>query len=274
MVLELLRIVFGLLLIFVLPGVALIKWMFPRPGELDQEYNGIYILALGMTTSVCLTILVGFILGSLPLQEDKTGYFDAPYIIGSLVTITVAFFILGWWRGAYPWLGLIHPSLARFPMPAEAPRTTKRHDDLVARIEELTKEHDRLKREVKDLLKRERTHGRKMADHYKDRRLEAEKELEQVRVELDSAKEKQSKLIYEAKEREDEKRRRRERRREKRGEKPKGGLLSKFAQDKEGEEQEEEEATGDEEEGEEEKGDEEEGVEEEGKQEEDRSDDR
>ena len=271
MVLELLRIVFGLLLIFVLPGVALIKWMFPRPGELDQEYNGIYILALGMTTSVCLTILVGFILGSIEPSGD-TGYFDAPYIIGSLVTITVAFFILGWWRGAYPWLGLIHPSLARFPMPAEAPRTTKRHDDLVARIEELTKEHDRLKREVKDLLKRERTHGRKMADHYKDRRLEAEKELEQVRVELDSAKEKQSKLIYEAKEREDEKRHRRERRREKRGEKPKGGLLSKFAKDKEGEEQEEEE-----EEGEEEKGDEEEGVEEEGKkeeEEEDRSDDR
>ena len=240
MVLELLRIVFGLLLIFVLPGVALIKWMFPRPGELDQEYNGIYILALGMTTSVCLTILVGFILGSIK-PDNGTGYFDAPYIIGSLVSITVVFFILGWWRGAYPWLGLIHPSLARFPMPAEAPRTTKRHDDLVARIEELTKEHDRLKREVKDLLKRERTHGRKMADHYKDRRLEAEKELEQVRVELDSAKEKQSKLIYEAKEREDEKRRRRERRREKREEKPKDGPLSKVDKDKEGEEEEEEE---------------------------------
>jgi hypothetical protein len=238
LVLELLRIVFGLLLIFVLPGVALIKWMFPRPGELDQEYNGIYILALGMTTSVCLTILVGFILGSIK-PDNGTGYFDAPYIIGSLVTITVVFFILGWWRGAYPWLGLIHPSLARFPMPAEAPRTTKRHDDLVARIEELTKEHDRLKREVKDLLKRERTHERKMADHYKDRRVEAEKELERVRVELDTAKEKQSKLIYEAKEREDEKRRRRERRREKREEKPKGGPLSKVEKDKEVEEEEE-----------------------------------
>jgi PTH2 family peptidyl-tRNA hydrolase len=166
---EFLRIVFGLLLIFVLPGVALIKWMFPRPGELDQEYNGIYVLALGMTTSVCLTILVGFILGSLPVQDDGTGWFDAPFIIGSLVSITLVFFILGWWRGAYPWLGLVHPSLARFPMPAEAPRSTKRHDDLVAQIEDLTREHDHLKREVKDLLKRERTHGRKMAGDYKER---------------------------------------------------------------------------------------------------------
>ncbi len=221
MVMEFLRIVFGLLLIFVLPGVALIKWMFPRPGELDQEYNGIYVLALGMTTSVCLTILVGFILGSLPVQDDGTGWFDAPFIIGSLVSITLVFFILGWWRGAYPWLGLVHPSLARFPMPAEAPRSTKRHDDLVAQIEDLTREHDHLKREVKDLLKRERTHGRKMAGDYKERRAEAEKELERVREELDIAKEKQSKLIYEAKQREDEKHRRRERRRKKREDKPK-----------------------------------------------------
>jgi len=221
LVMEFLRIVFGLLLIFVLPGVALIKWMFPRPGELDAEYNGIYILALGMTTSVCITILLGFVLGSLPPGDDGTGYFDGPLILGSLVSVTIIFFILGWWRGAYPWLGLVHPGLARFPMPSDAPRTTKRHDDLVARIEELTKEHDGLKREIKDALKRERTHGRKEADHYRERRLEAEKELERVREDLDVAKEKQSKLIYEAKQREDEKRRRRERRREKREDKPK-----------------------------------------------------
>jgi hypothetical protein len=216
LVLELIQIIFGLLLIFVLPGVALIKWMFPRPGELDQEYNGIYVLALGMTTSVCITILVGFVLGS-----SAAGWFDRPFIIGSLVSITIVFFILGWWRGAYPWLGLINPKLARFPMPAEAPRSTKRHDDLVARIEDLTKEHDQLKRKVKDLLKRERTHGRKMAEHYIERRVEAEKELEQVREKLDIAKEKQSKLIYEAKQREGEKRRRRERRKGKRDDKPK-----------------------------------------------------
>ncbi len=221
MVAEFLRIIFGLLLIFVLPGVMLIKWMFPRPGELDQEYNGIYVLALGMTTSVCITILVGFILGSLPTEDGEKGYFESSLIIGSLVSITVVFFILGWWRGAYPWMGLIHESLARFPMPPEAPRSTKRHDDLVARIEELTQEHEGLKREIKDLLKRERTHGKKMAEHYRERRLEAEKELERVKEELDATKEKQSKLIYEAKQREEEKRRRRDRRRERREDRPK-----------------------------------------------------
>lgn len=216
MAFEILRIIFGILLIFVLPGWMLIKAMFPRPGELDEEYNTLYVLTLGMATSVCLTILVGFVLGSMPLQDDGTGWFDTPYLVAGLVGLTVVFFVLGWWRGAYPWLGLLHPSLARFPMPSEAPRGTKRHDELLARIEELTKEHDRLKREVKDLLRRERTHGRKMAGHYRERREEAEKELERVRVELDTAKEQQSKLIFEAKRREDDKRRRRERRREER----------------------------------------------------------
>ncbi len=216
MALEILRIILGILLIFVLPGTMLIKAMFPRPGELDEEYNGIYVLALGMATSICLTILVGFVLGSLPVKDDGTGWFDAPLITGSLVALTIIFFAIGWWRGAYPWLGLAHPKLARFPLPAEAPRGTKRDDELAARVEELTKKHDRLKREVKDLLRRERTHGRKMAKHYKERREEAEGELAEVRDELDDAKERQSKLIYEAKQREEAKRRRRQRRKEER----------------------------------------------------------
>ncbi len=216
MALEFLNLVLGLLLIFVLPGVMLIKAMFPRPGELDQEYNGIYVLALGMTTSVCITILVGFVLGSIPTGEGEQGYFDRPLLLGSLVSLTLIFFAAGWWRGAFPWMGLLHPKLARFPLPVDSPRGTRRHDELLAKIEELTREHDSLKREVKDLLKRERTHGRTMADHYRDRRVEAEKELERVREELEVAKEQQSKLIYEAKEREAEKRQRRERRREQR----------------------------------------------------------
>ena len=216
MALEIIQLIFGILLIFVLPGTMLIKAMFPRPGELDEEYNGIYVLALGMATSICLTILAGFVLGSLPVRDDGTGYFDRPLIIGSLLGMTIVFFLIGWWRGAYPWLGLLHPKLARFPMPAEAPRGTKRDDELMARIEDLTREHDALKREVKDLLKRERTHGRKMAKHYKERREEAEKELERVREELDIAREKQSKIIYEAKQREEAKRRRREKRKEQR----------------------------------------------------------
>ena len=223
MALEILVLIFGILLIFVLPGIMLIKAMFPRPGELDEEYNGIYVLALGMATSICLTILAGFVLGSLEPKAGEKGYFDRPYIIGSLLGMTFTFFLIGWWRGAYPWLGLLHTKLARFPLPAEAPRGTKRDDELMARIEDLTREHDTLKREVKDLLKRERTHGKKMAKHYKERREEAEKELERVREELDAAKEQQSKLIYEAKQREEAKQRRREKRKEQREKKKEPG---------------------------------------------------
>jgi hypothetical protein len=215
-ILEALRFIFGLLLIFVLPGTMLIKAMFPRKGELDEEYNRLYVLTLGMATSVCLTILVGFVLGSLPLQDDGKGWFRAGYISVSLAGLTVIFFLMGWWRGAYPWLGLVHPRMARFPVPVDAPRGTRRHDQLMAHIEELTHDHDLLKREVKDLLKRERTHGRKMAKHFREEREKAEKKMDRLREELDRAKEEQSKLIYEAKQREDEKRKRRDRRRERR----------------------------------------------------------
>ena len=217
MVLEALRIVLGLLLIFVLPGTMLIKAMFPRPGELDEEYNGLYVITLGMATSVCLTILVGFVLGSMPVRAstDK-GYFDAPFIVLSLVLVTVVFFAIAWWRGAFPWLGLVHKRLARFPMPADAPGGTKRHDDLLAEIEGLAVKRDRLKREVKDLLRRERAEGARMSEHYKERRQKAEAELKDVNQRLDRAKEQQSKIIYDAKQREDAKRRRREERRERR----------------------------------------------------------
>ena len=72
MALEILQLIFGILLIFVLPGTMLIKAMFPRPGELDEEYNSIYVLALGMATSICLTILAGFVFGD-PLWSYRLG---------------------------------------------------------------------------------------------------------------------------------------------------------------------------------------------------------
>ena len=206
----------GLLLIFVLPGTMLIKAMFPRPGELDEEYNGLYVITLGMATSICITILVGFVLGSLPPRDGGKGWFDAPFIVAGLVSVTLAFFVVAWWRGAFPWLGLIHKGLARFPMPAEAPGGTKRHDELLAQIELMTRERDSLKREVKDLLRRERAHGHDLSEHYRERREKAEGELKAVNERLDRAKEEQSKLIHEAKRVEDERRARREQRRERR----------------------------------------------------------
>jgi len=215
-ILELLQIVAGLLLIFVLPGTMLIKAMFPRPGELDEEYNGLYVMTLGMATSICITILVGFVLGSLPERSGGKGWFDAPFIVAGLVSVTLVFFVVAWWRGAFPWLGLLHKGLARFPMPAEAPSGTKRHDELLSQIELMTRERDALKREVKDMLRRERAHGRELSDHYRERREKAEAELKTVNERLDRAKEEQSKLIHEAKRVEDERRARREQRRERR----------------------------------------------------------
>lgn len=253
MVLEILRVVFGLLLIFVVPGTLLVKAMFPRPGELDKEYNAIYVLTIGMAVSVCLTILVGFVLGSIEPPEGAKGYFDTPYIVGSLVGLSAVFLVIGWWRGAYPWLGLIHKKLARFPQPADAPVGTRRDDELLARIEALSKEADSLKREVKDSLRRERTHGKKMASHYRERREGAEARLEEVKRELERARERQAKLVYEAKQRQAARKRRLQRkrggRREKRVDKevPKPEAVEESSPDEE--EEAREETGSDEEEG-------------------------
>ncbi len=32
-----------------------------------------------------------------------------------MVAITIIFFVTGWYRGAYPWMANVHPSLARAP---------------------------------------------------------------------------------------------------------------------------------------------------------------
>ena len=59
-----LRVIFGLLLVLFIPGYLLIAIMFPRTGELDEEFDGLYRITLGMAMSICIVILVGFILGN------------------------------------------------------------------------------------------------------------------------------------------------------------------------------------------------------------------
>jgi len=74
--------------------------------------------------SICVVILIGFVLGNPSLgnapdwegiSDGDKGYFQTFFVTSSLFLATLLFFIAGWYRGAYPWIANIHPSLARAP---------------------------------------------------------------------------------------------------------------------------------------------------------------
>ncbi|MBU2565160.1 MAG: DUF1616 domain-containing protein [Candidatus Thermoplasmatota archaeon] len=97
------QVLLGLLLIFFLPGFTFVKAMFPRKEELDKEYGTLYQIVLGIGMSIVITIIVGIVLGSMPLTNDK-GQFTPVNIILLLSVITILLFIIGVFRGSYPLL--------------------------------------------------------------------------------------------------------------------------------------------------------------------------
>ena len=119
-----LRVIAGMLLVLFLPGYTLIQAMFPRRGELDEEFDTLYRVTLGMAMSICVVILIGFVLGNPSLgnapdwdgwSAGEKGYFQTFFITLALLIATLLFFGIGWYRGAYPWMANLHPSLARAP---------------------------------------------------------------------------------------------------------------------------------------------------------------
>ena len=64
-----LRVFAGLLLVLFIPGYTLIQAMFPRKGELDEEFDMLYRVTLGMAMSICIVIIVGFILINISLSK-------------------------------------------------------------------------------------------------------------------------------------------------------------------------------------------------------------
>ena len=121
MEIDLLRVILSIILIFFLPGFFLVQALFPLRNELDEEDDFLYRIALAVAFSIVITTLDGFILGSLGINPSTgKGYWDTPYIIGSLIGISIIFFLIGWYRGAYPILGR-RPS-------TEAPLKLPKHD--------------------------------------------------------------------------------------------------------------------------------------------------
>src|SRR5712691_7284017 len=104
------RVIGALVLLFFLPGFLLINALYPRKGELDREYDGLYRVTLGIVLSIAVTVFWSFFLNSLGINEATgLGYVVGPNIAGGLIGLSAAFFVLGWWRGAYPWMAACIP---------------------------------------------------------------------------------------------------------------------------------------------------------------------
>ncbi|OGS52014.1 MAG: hypothetical protein A3K75_00135 [Euryarchaeota archaeon RBG_13_61_15] len=182
---SILQVVAGLAIIFFLPGFMLINMMFPRRGELDPEYDLIYRCALGMGTSVVIAILAGFALNAISTEEQ--GYVTAGPLWTVLISLTGVFAILGWFRGAYPRLGYIHPVLYRVPTHKGEPRTIGNDFAKKRRLESLVIERERLLKDVEKYTERSATSNpqrklyyRKVAENTRERISEVNDELKKL----------------------------------------------------------------------------------------------
>lgn len=181
-VLSLLRVIAGLVLVLFLPGYTLIQAMFPRRGELDEEFDTLYRVTLGMAMSIAVVILVGFVLGNPSLgnapeweglSDGDKGYFQTFFVTASLSAIILLFFGAGWYRGAYPWMANIHPSLARaapgLRIESELAVAGKYIPAELLELQGLKHDRDNVKKKMKEATLRKRT-GSSMMKKYYDRR--------------------------------------------------------------------------------------------------------
>lgn len=177
-----LRVIAGLLLVLFLPGYTLIQAMFPRKGELDEEFDVLYRVTLGMAMSICVVILIGFILGNPSLgnapdwdglSDGEKGYFQTFFVTLSLILTTLIFFAAGWYRGAYPWMANIHPSLARVPpglrIESELAVAGKYIPAELLELQGLKHDRENVKEKLKEAEFRKRSGSSMMKKYYEKR---------------------------------------------------------------------------------------------------------
>lgn len=186
-------------LVLFLPGFTLVNVLFPRRGELDREYDLLYRVTLGVVMSIVVLVLFGFALSALGVDAATgLGYFTAGNLYVGLGGMTTAFFVGGWWRGAYPSLGRLHPALRR-PPPKEAASILGDLDvdrKTLSRFRELAGERERLRREVRDADRRVSLHTGSMRKHYEEKRTDAQARLKKVDDALQGLEEERTEALY------------------------------------------------------------------------------
>jgi hypothetical protein len=180
---SLLQVIAGTAIVFFVPGYALVTMLFPRRGELDPEYDVVYRLALGMGLSIVIAILVGFALNSIS-SEDQ-GYVYAGPLWTVLLSLTAVFVFVGWYRGAYPSLGAVHPSLYR-PLKPRTVAGTRLSGTRDTRLEgRLVGEREALLDEIKGLLGKSSSSNPRRKLYYRRRMDRARERVEEINAELD-----------------------------------------------------------------------------------------
>ena len=181
--LDTIRVIAALILIFFLPGIMLVQALFPRQGELDADFDWLYRSAMAIGLSIVITILVNFGLNSRGIDPDTgMGYVTAVPITLSLVLITLIFFGIAWFRGGMQFLGKMHPKLIRFP--AREPRDEDiphlvdrqqryNHQELVTKKFQLIKQIDKTERLVE-------VHSGEQKKYYSQRRKKQLEELDEL----------------------------------------------------------------------------------------------
>ena len=174
---ELIRIAFGLLLVFFFPGFTLMRMLFPRAEELDTEMGLLFQAVLGSVMSVVISVLVGFVLGS-PILEG----FTELNIWLALGGLSLLFFALGWYRGAYQFLGKLHPKLER-PLPETdivEYNLGPLESDTLLEFQKLTKERFQLRKDIKTFNRKSRVQTKSMMDYYQKKSLKAQNRLNEI----------------------------------------------------------------------------------------------
>ncbi len=198
-ILGTLRALGALVLVFLLPGWLLVNALFPRKGELDREYDALYRITLGIVLSIAVTVLWGFFLNALGVNPATgPGDINAPNIAAGLIGLSVAFFVVGWWRGAYPWMARIHPSLTRVPKPGPESLLTEEEKDhrIRMKLEELAESREKLRRTIKDYERRMQLQSADARSHYEERRDAARAELKRVEAELHKLEDERATELY------------------------------------------------------------------------------
>jgi hypothetical protein len=175
-----LQAIIALIFVFFLPGFLIVNALFPRKGELDPDYDLLYRITLGIVMSVAIAIFVGFGLNSLGIDPaTEMGYFQAPYIWAALIILSILFFVIGWYRGAYPFMGKIRPSLYRLPPRDEKSTVIYKKEDTqkVLELKELAVKRQRIKKQLA-------YYEKQLKDYAIDNRDIIEKKVKRVQKEL------------------------------------------------------------------------------------------
>ena len=177
-----LMVIVGLLFVFFLPGYTLVNMLYPRKGELDPEYDQVYRIALGMALSISIAIMVGF--GLNALSGDEHAYVTAGPLWLVMLVVTGLFTLGGWYRGAYPMAGIIHPRLYRPTSRGTTHGERALGFNAHRKTNRLLIEREYLLADVKTFADRATTSNPQRSLYYKKRLEQARERIEKINEEL------------------------------------------------------------------------------------------